>query len=129
MRVTDQESSHPADIISFGPFRLYAAQRLLEKAGSPLNLSARALDILIVLIERAGKVVSKKSLMARVWPDVSVDEGNLRFHIAALRRALKANQFKRCVLVSLRNSVEKRGSMFRLRRRTRQRIARHVRFR
>lgn len=92
LRVTDQESSHPADIISFGPFRLYAAQRLLEKAGSPLNLSARALDILIVLIERAGKVVSKKSLMARVWPDVSVDEGNLRFHIAALRRALKDGQ-------------------------------------
>lgn len=91
MRMTD-ESPQTADVISFGQFRLYATQRLLEKVGNPIHLSARALDILIVLVERAGEVVSKKNLMARVWPDVTVDEGNLRFHIAALRRALEDGQ-------------------------------------
>jgi predicted ATPase/DNA-binding winged helix-turn-helix (wHTH) protein len=64
------------------------AERSLEAAGMPLKLSARALDILIVLVERAGEVVGKKDLMARVWPDVTVEEASLRFHIAALRKAL-----------------------------------------
>src|ERR1700676_1181612 len=88
----DQQPAPAADLISFGPVRLCPAHRNLEKAGSPIHLSARAFDILIVLVERAGEVVSKKMLMARVWPDVTVDEGNLRFHIAALRRALEAGQ-------------------------------------
>ena len=77
MWMTDEETLNTADFVTFGPFRLCVAQRLLEKSGSPLHLSARALDILIVLIERAGEVVSKKKLLARVWPDVSVDEGAL----------------------------------------------------
>ena len=76
------------DVISFGPFRLFAAQRLIERAGSPLHLGGRALDILIVLTEQAGKVVSKQELMARVWPGVTVDEGSLRVHVASLRKAL-----------------------------------------
>src|ERR1700737_3914556 len=92
MWMTDEETLNTADFVTFGPFRLCVAQRVLEKSGSPLHLSVRALDILIVLIERAGEVVSKKNLLARVWPDVSVDEGNLRFHIAALRRALEDGQ-------------------------------------
>ena len=90
--MTDERPPLAADLISFGPFRLCPAHRSLEKAGSPIHLSARALDILIVLVERAGEVVSKKKLMARVWPDVTVDEGNLRFHIATLRRALEDGQ-------------------------------------
>jgi predicted ATPase/DNA-binding winged helix-turn-helix (wHTH) protein len=89
---TDNESSHIAEVVAFGPFRLYAARRLLEKSGSPLHLGARALDILIVLVERAGEVVSKKTLLARVWPDVTVDVGSLRFHMATLRRALGDGQ-------------------------------------
>src|SRR6201990_352271 len=76
------------DSVSFGPFRLFAGQRLIERAGIPLHLGGRALDILIALIEQAGKVVSKHDLMARVWPDVTVDEGSLRVHVAALRKAL-----------------------------------------
>src|ERR1700722_5021009 len=76
------------DNITFGSFRLYAAQRLIENAGVRLQLGARALDILIALVEQAGKVVSKNDLMTRVWTDVPVDEGNLRVHIAALRKAL-----------------------------------------
>jgi DNA-binding winged helix-turn-helix (wHTH) protein len=92
MYMTDEQSAPAADLISFGPFRLCPAHRNLEKAGSPIHLGARAFDILIVLVELAGEVVSKKKLMARVWPDVTVEEGNLRFHIAALRKALEDGQ-------------------------------------
>ena len=53
-----------------------------------MELGARALDILIALVSRPNEAVSKKDLLARVWPDVTVEEGSLRFHIASLRKAL-----------------------------------------
>src|SRR6202171_5734005 len=83
-----KENPPTDEVISFGPFRLYAAQRLIEREGVPLHLGGRALDILIVLVEQASEVVSKNDLMARVWPGVTVDEGSLRVHVAALRKAL-----------------------------------------
>ncbi|MDN4983047.1 winged helix-turn-helix domain-containing protein [Bradyrhizobium arachidis] len=79
----DQDSA-----ISFGAFRLFPRSRLLEKDGVPLHLGGRALDILIFLAERAGEVVDKRELVKRVWADVNVDEGSLRFHITSLRKAL-----------------------------------------
>jgi DNA-binding winged helix-turn-helix (wHTH) protein len=80
------------DVILFGCFRLSVAERLLEQSGGPVKLSGRALDILIALIERAGEIVDKRDLMALVWPDVTVDENSLRFHVAALRKALGDRQ-------------------------------------
>jgi predicted ATPase/DNA-binding winged helix-turn-helix (wHTH) protein len=80
------------DVIIFGSFRLSVAERLLEQNGSPVKLSGRALDILVALIERAGEIVDKKDLMAIVWPDVTVDENSLRFHVAALRKTLGDGQ-------------------------------------
>lgn len=79
----DQDSA-----ISFGAFRLFPKSRLLERDGAPLHLGGRALDILIFLAERAGEVVDKRELMKRVWAEVNVDEGSLRFHITTLRKAL-----------------------------------------
>ncbi|MGY4597304.1 DNA-binding winged helix-turn-helix (wHTH) protein [Bradyrhizobium sp. GM22.5] len=79
----DQDSA-----IAFGPFRLFAKTRLLEKDGAPVHLGGRALDILVFLAERAGEVVDKRELIRRVWADVNVDEGSLRFHITTLRKAL-----------------------------------------
>lgn len=90
--MTDQDDLPARDVISFGPFTLIPAQRLLEKAGHPLNLGARAMQILLVLTEQPGQMVGKKALMARVWPDVTVDEGSLRFQVAALRKALGERQ-------------------------------------
>jgi len=74
--------------ISFGPFRLSPKARLLEKDGAPLHIGGRALDILIFLAERPGEVVDKRALIKQVWSDVNVDEGSLRFHVTALRKAL-----------------------------------------
>jgi signal transduction histidine kinase/ActR/RegA family two-component response regulator len=84
----DQGSAPRDDIVAFGRFRLLAAERVLEKDGARLKLGSRALDILIALIERAPNIVSKRDLLARVWPDLIVDEGSLRFHISALRKVL-----------------------------------------
>ncbi|MDA9445525.1 MULTISPECIES: ATP-binding protein [Bradyrhizobium] len=74
--------------ISFGPFRLFPKSRLLEKEGEPLHVGGRALDILILLAERPGEVIDKRELVKRIWAEVNVDEGSLRFHVAALRKVL-----------------------------------------
>ena len=74
--------------VAFGQFQLDTTQRRIEKDGHPVPVSARAFDILVALIDNAGTVVSKNELMARVWPGVNVDEGSLRVHVAALRKAL-----------------------------------------
>src|SRR5271156_1839152 len=78
--------------ISFGPFRLFVAERLLKKVDKPIPLGGRALDILIALVERPGEVVTRKELISTAWPDVTVEEANLRFQMAALRKALGDGQ-------------------------------------
>jgi predicted ATPase/DNA-binding winged helix-turn-helix (wHTH) protein len=75
-------------IASFGPFRLYVTERLLEKSGTELRIGSRALDILIMLLEHAPEVVSKRDLIQRVWGELVVDEVSLRFHVAAIRKQL-----------------------------------------
>ena len=80
---------------SFGPFRLLPGQQLLLEGEVPVRLGSRAFTILVTLIERAGEVVGKDELMARVWPNVTVDELNLRVNVAALRKALGDGQANR----------------------------------
>jgi DNA-binding winged helix-turn-helix (wHTH) protein len=75
--------------VSFGPFRLLPAQRLLLEGDKPVPLGSRALELLTVLLERPGELVSKQDLMARVWPNLFVEPANLTVHVSALRRALR----------------------------------------
>ncbi|MBH5371723.1 ATP-binding protein [Bradyrhizobium glycinis] len=77
-----------ADTASFGPFSLHDKTRLLERDGQPVKLGSRALDILRLLVSRAGDVVSKNELLAHAWPGLAVEEISLRVHIAELRKAL-----------------------------------------
>src|SRR5712675_778643 len=74
--------------ISFGPYRLLAAQRLLLEGDTPARLGSRAFDTLAALVGRAGEVVGKEELIARVWPQTFVEESNLKVQVSALRRAL-----------------------------------------
>lgn len=74
----------------FGPFRFIPARRTLLCGDVPRRVGGRAIDILAALVERASEPVSKRELMARVWPTTVVEEGNLKVHVAALRRALGA---------------------------------------
>jgi DNA-binding winged helix-turn-helix (wHTH) protein len=73
----------------FGPFKLFVAERLLKRGEEILPIGGRALDLLTVLVERAGEVISQKELIARAWPDVVVEKANLRVHIASLRKVLR----------------------------------------
>jgi DNA-binding winged helix-turn-helix (wHTH) protein len=86
--VVDRAAAQGGRAIAFGPFDLLPTRRLLLKAGQPVRLGSRALDILIALVERPGELVSKGDLMARVWPHTFVEESNLKVQVAALRRAL-----------------------------------------
>jgi DNA-binding winged helix-turn-helix (wHTH) protein len=63
--------------IWFGAFQLVPSRHLLLENGKPVRLGSRALDLLIALVERPNEVVSKEDLIARMWPDTFVEEGNL----------------------------------------------------
>src|SRR6266403_895982 len=79
--------------LRFGPFELSIGERVLRRDGQVLPLGGRALDILIYLAERPGEVIAKQELIDHVWPDVTVEEGSLRVHVAAIRKALGDGQF------------------------------------
>src|ERR1700724_2490246 len=78
--------------IEFGRFSVVPHRRELLAEGRPLELGGRAFDVLMVLIEASGAVVSKDPLMNRVWPDRILDENNLQAQISALRRAFAADR-------------------------------------
>src|ERR1700724_2237651 len=79
--------------LQFGPFELSSRERVLRRDGVGLPLGSRALDILIYLAERPGEVIAKQELMDHVWSDVTVEEGSIRVHVAAIRKALGDGQF------------------------------------
>lgn len=88
-------------VLQFGPYAFHLNQRLVMQGDQPLRLGGRALDILQVLVEHAGSVVSKEDLIAQVWPSSVVEEINLRVHIAALRRALGDGCNGQCYIVNI----------------------------
>ena len=86
--------------IVFGPFELRPRQRVLLEDGKPVHLGSRAIDLLIALLERPGDLLTKDELISRVWPGTHVVEGNLKFQIASLRRALRDGQAGRRYLAT-----------------------------
>jgi TolB-like protein len=87
-KILKDDSPMDEEAFVFGAFRLLPAQRILLEDGKPLHLGSRALDLLVALVESAGDTIHKDKLIARVWPDTFVDEGNLKFQVSALRKAL-----------------------------------------
>src|SRR3984885_5574495 len=82
------------DLIRVGALELYPSERMLCAAGKPVELGARAFDLLLVLIEFPGQLVHKATLLERVWPRLVVDENNLPAQIASLRRVLGAGAIR-----------------------------------
>jgi predicted ATPase/DNA-binding winged helix-turn-helix (wHTH) protein len=82
------------DVIRIGPFEIYPSERMLCAAGKPIDLGARAFDLLLVLVEHQGRLVTKSTLLERVWPRLVVDENNLPAQIASLRRILGAGAIR-----------------------------------
>jgi len=81
-------SDRRGKVLSFGPFELSIGNRLLTHGAKVVPLGARAMDILIVLVEQANNVVGKRTLIERVWPKRGAEQVSLRVHISALRKAL-----------------------------------------
>jgi predicted ATPase/DNA-binding winged helix-turn-helix (wHTH) protein len=79
--------------LRFGPFELSIDERMLRRDGQVLRLGGRALDILIYLADRPGEVIAKQELIDRVWSGLTIEEGGLRVHVAAIRKVLGDGQF------------------------------------
>src|SRR6185503_1734692 len=72
----------------FGRFRVKAEERVLRRGDELVALTPKAFDILLTLLENAGRIVNKEDLMKKVWPKTFVEEGNLTQNISLLRKAL-----------------------------------------
>ena len=77
-----------APTFAFGEYLFIPRRQLLLKHGQAVRIGCRALDLLEAFVRRPGEVLSKRELLEEAWPSITVVEGNLKVHIAALRRAL-----------------------------------------
>ena len=78
----------PSDIWRFGSFELDRKHRRLSRDGVALTLTAKAFDVLMLLVERRGQLVTKEEMLRTLWPDSFVEEGNLSVYISVLRKRL-----------------------------------------
>ena len=76
------------EAFAFGPFLLLPRRQLLLAEGRPVRLGGRAFELLRVMVERQGEVVTSEELISAVWPRLHVHDGNLKVTVASLRRAL-----------------------------------------
>lgn len=100
-------SSSSRSVFEFGPFRLEPAESRLTKAGVPVHVTPKALELLVVLVVRHGRLMTKEELVAEVWPDTFVEEGNLAVNMTRLRQALNDDTGHSYV-----ETVPKRGYRF-----------------
>jgi len=76
------------DYFTFVSFRLYPRQRMLARGDQPVRIGGRAFDMLHALVTRAGEVISVNEAMGHVWPNITVEEANLRVQMSILRKVL-----------------------------------------
>ena len=86
--LADRMTLQAMHFYAFGPFRFDSEKRVLVRDGTPVPLTPKAAEVLVVLVEQAGRLVEKDALISRVWPDAFVEEGNLNKNIFFLRKAL-----------------------------------------
>ena len=89
----------------FGRWCLVPSARLLLYDRRPVDLGSRAFDLLHLLLSRRGFVVEKNAIVSFVWPNTIVEESNLRFQMATLRKALGEDR-------SLIKTIPGRGYIF-----------------
>src|SRR4051795_10853763 len=77
-----------SDRYRFGLFELDASEHSLEVEGRPVALTRRAFDTLLYLVRHPGRLVTRDELIAAVWGETIVEEGNLHWTISAVRKAL-----------------------------------------
>src|SRR4030095_12592746 len=89
-------------VYEFGDFKIDADHRMLYHQGSEIPLVPKAVEPLLALIERRGKIVSKDELLQAVWPDTVVEESNLFVYLSVLRKTLGTLQDGRPYVETLR---------------------------
>jgi DNA-binding winged helix-turn-helix (wHTH) protein/TolB-like protein/tetratricopeptide (TPR) repeat protein len=97
----------PSPVLEFGPYRLEPSESRLTKDGTLVRLTPKALELLVALATRPGRLVTKEELVAEVWPDTFVEEGNLAVNMTRLRQALSDESGQSYV-----ETVPKRGYRF-----------------
>src|SRR5271165_4562623 len=91
-------SSLTSNLYEFDEFRLDAQSRVLRRGGTAVPLTPKAFDVLLLLIQNAGRIVTKDELMKAVWPDSFVEESNLTQTIFMVRKALDETADRRYIL-------------------------------
>lgn len=86
--MVDLDNQPDGELLRFGPFSLAPRERLLCRDGKPVYVGGRSFDLLVALTEQPGRLLSKRELLKRIWSDVIVEDGSLRFHMAGLRKLL-----------------------------------------
>jgi predicted ATPase/DNA-binding winged helix-turn-helix (wHTH) protein len=89
-----RQEAPAADVLRVGSFEISPSERRLSAGGQPIEIGARAFDLLVVLAETPGRLVTKTTLLERVWRGLVVDENNLPAQIASLRRVLGAGAIR-----------------------------------
>ena len=82
----------PGGSYRFGEYLARPGSRNLTRRGERVDVGSRAFDLLIVLLRSPCQIVSKDEIVRYVWPSTTVDESNLRFQMATLRKALGAER-------------------------------------
>src|SRR5258708_34416197 len=95
-------------LYEFGRFRLDPVQHQLLRDGKPVSLTPKGFELLLVLVQSDGILLTKDDLMRKLWPDSFVEEANLTVNISALRKALGDTHDGR----ELIETVPKRGYRF-----------------
>src|SRR5262245_59969183 len=87
-RTMEATSKEAAARHLFGRFVVLPLERRLLADGKPVAVGPRAFDVLLVLIERPGRLVTKDELLERVWPKLVVEENNLQVQVSSLRKVI-----------------------------------------
>jgi DNA-binding winged helix-turn-helix (wHTH) protein len=105
--LASEPSGVSAEEVRFRDYRLLPSSRILLKGRAPVAIGSRAFDILNVLLQARGCIVGKREIVKAVWPTTIVEESNLRFQVAQLRKALGEDQ-------DLIKTIPGRGYLFAL---------------
>src|SRR5436190_6395278 len=104
---TGAMSSLASSLYAFGEFRVDVQNRMLRRGEGSIALTPKAFELLLLLIQHSGEVVSKDELMQTIWPDSFVEESNLTQTVFMLRKALGETSTQRYIL-----TVQGRGYRF-----------------
>jgi TolB-like protein/Flp pilus assembly protein TadD len=77
-----------SDQYEFGAYRLDVQSGMLFRDGDHVALPPKVAELLVALVQAAGRALTREELVQRLWPDTVVEEGSLTSHISLLRKAL-----------------------------------------